>query len=117
MPDDATRACACNEAGPRYPHAIVERQVGRDETKGRFANVDVIRCGQCGQLWINYLVEHEGFTAAGRWGSALIDEARAKTITPEEAPAYIEAAPWLIDGGSYYGHGGRRGTEKPRWDL
>jgi len=117
MPDQAASACACNEAAPRHPHAIVERHVGRDETKGRFADVDVIRCGQCGQLWIKYLVEYEGFTAEGRWGSALIDEARAKTITAEEAPTYIEAAPWFVIGGSYYGHAGGRGAGKICWDL
>jgi hypothetical protein len=117
MADEAASACACHEAGPRFPHVISERYVGRDETNGRFADVELIRCGQCSQLWIKYLVEYEGFTASGRWGEALIDEACAMTITAEEAPAYIEAAPWLIYGGSYYGHAGRRGVGRVRWDL
>ncbi len=117
MSDEAASSCACQEAGPRFPHAIPFRDVGRDETNGRFADVDVIRCDLCGQLWIKYLVEYEGFTASGRWGKALIDEARAITITPEEVPAYIEEAPWFIIGGSYYGQAGGRGSGDIRWDL
>jgi len=117
MSDEAASACACQEAGPRFPHAIPFRDVGRDETNGRFADVDVIRCDLCGQLWIKYLVEYEGYTAEGRWGAAPIVEARAMTITPEEAPEYIEGAPWLIYGGSHYGHGRRRGVGGLRWDL
>jgi hypothetical protein len=37
----------CLELGPRHPDIIRERDIGRDETDGRFADVDVIRCARC----------------------------------------------------------------------
>jgi hypothetical protein len=41
--------------------------------------------------------------------TAVIDEERAATITPETALEFIESADWLIYGGSGYGHAGKRG--------
>jgi hypothetical protein len=36
--------CTCLEASPRHPDVVDERRVGCDETEGRFADVNVIRC-------------------------------------------------------------------------
>jgi hypothetical protein len=95
----------------------VERDVGVDETDGRFADVTVLRCTQCRRLWLRYHVEYEAFTAGGRWCEAVIDEATATTITPEAAPAYLAAVPWHFFGGSYFGHAGKRGRGKIHWGL
>jgi hypothetical protein len=58
---------------------------------------------------LKYLVELPEFSQSGKWVTCVIDEARAKTITPETALEFIEAADWLIYGGSGYGHAGKRG--------
>lgn len=117
MSDEPTSACACQEGGPRFPRAINERYIGRDETKGRFADVELIRCGLCRQLWIKYLIENEGFTNATRWGEAPIDEARAATITAEEAPGFIEEAPRAVLSGCGYLWAGEPRAGNIRWDL
>jgi hypothetical protein len=104
MTDD----CACVEVGPRHPDLIRERDLGRDETDGRYADVDLIRCALCRRLWLRHQVEYEAFTRSGRWAEALIDEATAATMTPEAADRFIQMAPWRIIGGSFYGHAGKR---------
>lgn len=93
MPEHALGACPCHDTGPRFPNVTAVREVGTDKTNGRFADVEVVRCDQCCRLWVNYLVEYEGFTGEGRWGMALIDEARALAITPERRPRLSRPAP------------------------
>jgi hypothetical protein len=111
MSATAERAeCPCLERGPRHPDIIRERDLGRDDTEGRFADVDVIRCARCRQLWLRYQYEIEAFTASGRWYEAVIDEAAAAAMTTEDAYGFIKAAPWRIVGGSFYGHSARRVT-------
>lgn len=100
--------CACLKHGPIAPDIIEERAVGRDETEGRYADVDVVRCARCRRLWLRYQYEIEAFSKSSRWAAALIDESTAATITPGAASAAIEAAPWRIVGGSLFGHAGQR---------
>jgi hypothetical protein len=115
MPAESTTDCACLETGPRFPDARRERDIGQDATDGRYADVESVRCTRCGRLWVKYFVEYEAFTGSGRWCEAPIDEALALVIGAAEVPAYLEAAPWFIHGGSYWGHAGKRGTGKLRW--
>jgi hypothetical protein len=75
-------ACACLDIGPKHPDVIHELNLGRDEADGRYAVVDI---------WC-----------------ALIDAAPATSMTAEAAYEYIQAAPWKIVGGSFYGHAGTR---------
>jgi hypothetical protein len=91
-----TADCGCPELGPRHPDIIRERHVGRDETDGRFTDVDVIRYARCRRLWLKYLVEYEAFSRSGRWAEALIDEGAAATMTPEAAPEFIFASAPVI---------------------
>ena len=112
-----TADCGCLELGPRHPDIIRERDVGRDETDGRFADVDVIRCARCRRLWLRYLVEYEAFSRSGRWVEALIDEGAAATMTPEAAPEFIHAAEWHVFGGSYHGHARKRGKGRRHWGV
>jgi hypothetical protein len=103
-----TTACACLELGPRQPDLIRERDIGCDETDGRFADVGLQRCARCGRLWIRYQFEFEAFSRSGRWAEALIDAATAAAMTAEAAYRFIHMAPWRIVGGSFYGHAGKR---------
>jgi hypothetical protein len=109
-PDD----CSCLDLGPKRPDSVIERDVGIDETEGRFADVDLVRCTRCRRLWLRYAVEYEAFTASGRWAKAVIDEPTAAKMTPEEAPGYIASAPFRIVGGSYFGTA-KRGKGPVAW--
>jgi hypothetical protein len=90
------------------PPSNLEADLGRDETEGRFADVELIRCARCRQLWLRYQVEYEAFSRSGRWAETPIDEKSAATMTATGAHRYIQAAPWRIIGGSFYGHAGKR---------
>jgi len=101
--------CACLQRGPSHPDIIIDRDLGCDETDGRYADVDLIRCARCRRLWLRYLVEYEGIPHSGRWAEALIDNAAAATMTATAASEFLHAADWYVFGGSYYGHAGKRG--------
>ena len=109
--------CPCLDLGPRHPDAAHERDLGIDETEGRFADVELVRCLRCRRLWLHYHVEYGAFTASGRWASTPIGEAEAGEITPERAADFIAAAPWHIYGGSWFGHAGKRGHGRVHWGL
>ena len=100
--------CACLERGPRHPNVVAVRDLGIDESEGRFADVNLIRCTRCRRLWLRYHFEVEAFTASGRWEEAPIDDVTAGTMTAEKAGEFLRAAPWRIIGGSLYGHSGKR---------
>jgi hypothetical protein len=111
------RECPCIDHGPRSPDARDERFVGVDETDGRFAEVRLIRCVRCTRLYLRYLVEYESFPGSGRWAAAPIGDADPARITPETAADFIAAAPWMVFGGSYFGHEGKRGRGPIHWRL
>jgi hypothetical protein len=111
-----TIECPCLELGPKHPDIIRERDPGRDETDGRFADVELNRCAKCQQLWLRYAVEYEAFSHSGRWAVTPIAEAAAATMTPEAAPQFIHSAPWHIFGGSFWGHAGKRGKGRLPWN-
>lgn len=84
-------------------HRDIARQyLGVDLTEGRFADVTVERCSQCGQLWLHYQFEFEAFTASGRWYRGLISAAQAATLTAENAAGVLESLPSYTAGGSYF---------------
>ena len=76
--------------------------LGVDPDHGRFAEVSLDRCRQCGRLWLHYFFEYEAFRASGRWYRGLVSEEQARTITATTAAAVLEALPWYFAGGSYY---------------
>ena len=85
--------CACEELARGLAQ---EREVGRDETEGRFADVTLWRCPTCRRAWVRYQVEYEVFTASGRWAMCLLDPQAEGNVTPETAPEFIDRAPWHI---------------------
>lgn len=113
--DGTEELCACEKTGPTSPDDERQREIGTDETDGRFAYVEGVRCTRCQRLLVNYLVENEAFSRSGRWATVLIDERLALTITPEEVPSYLENAPWYVYGGSYFGVQIRIGAGKMKW--
>lgn len=115
-PGDAEE-CTCLIAGPRRADIAATIDIGVDETRGRFASVDIDRCGRCQRLWLRYQVEYEAFTASGRWATCPINETNAACITPEAAADFIDRQPWYIYGGSHWRHAGKRGSGKVHWDM
>jgi hypothetical protein len=93
------------------------RNVGVDETKGRFADVTVEKCLSCGRLWLRYFVEYEGFSQSGRWYMGVISEEVAGSVVPETALGVLEGLEWHVYGGSYFKTAGRRGTGRLFVDL
>jgi hypothetical protein len=106
--------CDCLTAGPRTPIHVI--YLGRDTTGGRYADVEIRRCPDCGRSWLHYHVEYAAFVGSGRWCEGIIDESHIATMTPEDAPGYLASLAWHVFGGSYYSHAGRRGSGKLRWD-
>ena len=106
--------CVCEQGDAQFTE-FESRDVGCDETEGRFADVTLNRCRTCGRTWLLYLVEYEFFSRSGRWARGLIDDDAIKTITPETAVAHLNALEWYLYGGSYFdGISGRR-TGPMRW--
>jgi hypothetical protein len=109
--------CKCLNAGPQRPDISDERYVGCDETAGRFADVTLRRCSLCRRLWLRYAVAYEAFSASGRWAEAPIGNDIGATMTATAAAAFLDQAEGAVFGGSYHGHGGRRGCGPFRWGI
>ncbi|MBS0412189.1 MAG: hypothetical protein JSR86_19870 [Proteobacteria bacterium] len=105
-PPDLPGACPHCGVGAQYTAFDCVRDVGVDETDGRFADVSVLKCRSCGALWLRYHFEIEAFTASGRWFRGLIDEATAISICPAEAFGYLQGLASHAFGGSFFGHAG-----------
>lgn len=100
MPSLAECYCADGRARAKQFEA---REVGCDETGGRFADVTLNRCLLCDRLWIRYLVEYEAISQSGRWARGLIDADAARSITPQTALPHLYGLDWYLYGGSYFG--------------
>ena len=108
--------CACLERGPPGGR-FDETFVGVDETNGRFGEVSIRTCRDCGRRWLHYHVEYEAFSRSGRWYSGLLPDAFEGNIRPGEAVPLMAALPWHVYGGSFFGHAGRRGTGRIEVDA
>jgi hypothetical protein len=91
----------------RYDQYEVVKDVGVDETHGRFGAVDIWQCKTCGRLWVHYHVEYEAFTASGRYFMGLITVEKAQIIKPDQVVDYLDQLDWHLYGGSYFGSKGR----------
>jgi len=113
----ALPACRCAAPKAGYDIWCDERNVGVDETSGRYGVVNVWRCAHCRQLWLHYRVEYEAFSRSGRWARCPISEELAATLEPEQAVAVLDAAPQHIYGGSYWDTTGMIGHGRLHWGL
>lgn len=99
--------CPC--MNPPFDHSGFKRKfVGTDEAGGRFADVAVLRCRRCGQRWLDYRFEIEGFSGSGRWYRVPVEKADATRVTATNALASMARFPWHFCGGSYYRSAGMR---------
>jgi hypothetical protein len=70
---------------------------------GRFAEVSVLVCQNCGQYWLRYFYEVEAFTGSGRWYLGAISPEQLSTLNLENAKGILEGLTWHYYGGSYFG--------------
>ncbi len=99
--DDQT-PCGCASATAQHRSFEEWRTLDPDLTEGRYADVSILKCRKCGQLWLRYFVEYEAFSRSGRWGRGRIDEARALTIQPHEGASFLAELPSYLFGGSRF---------------
>jgi len=101
------KRCRCLKSPQVYDAYEDVRFVGIDETKGRYGEVEILRCRNCGALWLKYFVEYEAFRSSGRYFMGLINEENAQDIKPEEAVDYLRSLEWYLYGGSFFKDQGR----------
>ena len=95
-------SCGCFTAPNHF--LVIDKELGMD---GRFAQVSLLVCSNCGQQWLRYFYEVEAFSASGRWYLGAITPEQASVLTAENAKATLDGLIWYFYGGSYYG--GRSG--------
>jgi len=110
-------ACKCSSTNPRFDQFRPYIDVGVDETQGRFADVSVDECANCGALWLRYHVEYEGFSRSGRWARGRIDLKAAEAITPERASDLLAELPDYVCGGSYLDAHRNVGSGRMYWGV
>jgi hypothetical protein len=94
-----------------------EVPIGRDEQRGRFGEVTLQKCGDCGRKWLEYFVEYEAFTASGRRFRGLVTDAQAATVTASTAATMLGGLPWHFAWGSYFDGRWLRQSGPVRVDL
>ncbi len=99
--------CICME--PPFHHTNFDSlSMGIDETNGRFAEVSIETCKQCGRRWLRYFVEYEAFSRSGRWYRGLITDEMAERVTPATAVSILQNLETRFCGGSYFNSSGHR---------
>jgi len=97
QPDEPTDSCSCFKTPWDYLQSYQE--LGMDKS---YAEVTLLTCRECGQLWLRYHHEVEAFTASGRWYLGAITAQQASDLTWKNATATLESLSWYFYGGSYY---------------
>jgi hypothetical protein len=96
--DPQLEICDCLTTAHRHLSAL--KELGLD---WHHAQVSVLICQRCGQHWLKYFYENEGFTASGRWFLGAISFDQVSSLTLENAREVLEKLDWYFVGGSYYG--------------
>lgn len=91
--------CPCLE-GDTYHQNFDERSLGVDRELGE---ATVWRCKRCGRSWLEYHVEYEYLTAAGRWFRGLITPEVAASADAASAKRILEGLDWYFRGGDALG--------------
>ena len=72
------------------------------------ADVSILACRVCGQIWLRYHYELEAFSNSGRWFLGPITTKQSTSLSVESAKTILESLDWYLVGGSYFdGHSGR----------
>lgn len=98
--DKAMAANPCQCMDERSDELVSDCSLGMDSN---FADVSVLKCSTCGQFWLRYFYELEGFKDSGRWYECPISSYEKQLITAESALEFLNSQPWVFQGGSYYG--------------
>ena len=91
--------CACLQGDTFYQN-FEERSLGVDSEFGEAA---IWRCKRCGRYWLEYCVEYEHLTAAGRWFRGVIAPEVARSADVASAKRVLEGLDWYFRGGSAFG--------------
>lgn len=94
--------CICLDFPQPFDHYEKVKFVGRDETNGRFGEVNLRRCLHCGRLWVHYFVEYEAYRASGRYYMGVITAEDAEALTAEAAVDCLNTLDWHLFGGSFF---------------
>ncbi|MFN8283191.1 MAG: hypothetical protein U0U67_08235 [Chitinophagales bacterium] len=94
-----------------------ETYIGVDTRNGRYADITLHTCNDCGATWVRYFAEFEAFSRSGRWYKGIISEPDLKKLKPENAVEYLEKLDWFIFGGSYFSSSGIYGKGHVKADL
>ncbi len=89
--------CACTDAPQKYLQPY--QHLGSDR---EYAEISVLVCRICGQLWLRYFYELESCTGSGRWYLGPIGRVQLRSLTLERAKSVLEGLDWYYFGGSYY---------------
>ncbi len=104
---DAAPEMCCTP--PLNASDFISNELGTDSTNSTHAEVRIDQCKQCGAYWIHYQLENPAFSKSGKWYRGSITAENSKTITSENAAAYIELLNWYFYGGSYFSSTGTVG--------
>lgn len=94
----AVKSCACLET--HSDRLVNEGYIGEDK---RYRDVSLLKCPDCGQLWLRILYENEAFTESGRWFECPISASEREALTANTALDLMGSKNWFFVGGSYFG--------------
>lgn len=92
--------CACPLHEPEQLVLELKLELGMDEN---LAEVSLHYCPTCGQKWLRYFYENEGFTGSGRWYLGAIADGDADKVEVGFAKELLEGLDFYFVGGSYFG--------------
>lgn len=105
--DAAVSAPADDSNGPfctcplQEPEKLgLEMELGMDEN---FAEISLHSCPLCGQKWLRYFYENEGFSGSGRWYLGAIAIGDVANLQVGLAKELLEGLDFYFVGGSYFG--------------
>jgi hypothetical protein len=104
---NVAKTCECQISPSHNLSDVLE--LGLDQNDGQ---ITVLACPTCGQFWLKYFYENEGFTASGRWYLGAISPEQCSSLILENAVSTLEELDWYFVGGSYFGGQVSKGSGK-----
>ncbi len=83
------------------------RQIEALGMDDQFAEVSVLECPKCGQMWLRWFYEDEAISRSGRWFECPISAQNRQKLTAQNALKMLNRKPWRFYGGSYFQDTGR----------
>ena len=99
MAQEDAPICPCLE-GDVFFQNFERREVGDGPD---FGEVSVNTCKRCGRDWLEYFVEYEYLTGAGRWFRGVVAPETTASVNPSEVKTILESLEWYFRGGSAFG--------------